>query len=152
MLSKKAKYAIKALIVLGNNSENPPMHVLQISEQGNIPKKYLESILLELRKGGYLHSKKGTNGGYLLSRPPSEIFLDGVVRLADGPIAMVFCASEYHYHRCEECPVEATCGIRDMYLKIRAADLKILSGTSIADLIAKEKALTETLLNPALII
>ena len=149
MLSKKAKYSIKALIALGKNAEKSPMHVSQISEQENIPRKYLESILLDLRNGGYLHSKKGIAGGYTLSKLPQDIYLDGVVRLVDGPIAMVFCASTYHYHRCEECPVEATCSIRDLYLEIRAADLKILSGTSIADMIEKEKALTETLLNPA---
>ena len=126
------------------------MHVSQISEQEKIPRKYLEFILLELRNGGYLHSKKGIGGGYVLSRPPEEIYLDGVVRLADGAVAQVFCASTYHYHKCEECPVEATCSIRDMYLEIRAADLKILSGTSIADLIAREKTLAETLLNTTL--
>jgi Rrf2 family protein len=145
MLSKKAKYAIKALIALTKNAGNPPMQISHISEQENIPRKYLEVVLLELRNGGYLYSKKGSNGGYILSKPSEEIYLDGVVRLADGPIAQVYCASVYHYHQCEECPVEATCSIRDLYLEIRAADLKILSGTSIADMIAREKALTEKL-------
>jgi Rrf2 family protein len=149
MLSKKAKYSIKALIALGKNPV--PMHVIQISEQENIPKKYLESILLELKKGGYLHSKMGSSGGYILSKPPEDIYLDGVVRLVDGPIAQLYCASVYHYHKCEECPVEATCSVRDLYLEIRAADLKILSGTSIADMIAKEKALAEALLKTAVI-
>jgi len=150
MLSKKAKYSIKALIALGRNKENLPMHVSQISEQENIPRKYLEFILLELRNRGFLHSKKGVGGGYYLSKPAEDITLDTVVRYADGPIANVFCASTFHYHRCEECPVEATCSIRDMYLQIREADLKILSGTSIADMIEKEKALAETLLTPTL--
>jgi Rrf2 family protein len=148
MLSKKAKYSIKALIALGKNPV--PVHVFQISEQENIPKKYLESILLELKKAGYVHSKMGPSGGYILSKSPEEIFLDGIVRLADGPIAQVYCASVYHYHKCEECPVEATCSVRDLYLEIRAADLKILSGTSIADMISKEKVLAENLLNPAI--
>jgi Rrf2 family protein len=143
MLSKKAKYSIKALIALTKNADNPPMHVFQISEQEKIPRKYLEVILLELRNGGYLHSKKGMGGGYVLSKPPEEIYLDGIVRLADGPIAQVYCASTYHYHKCEECPVGATCSIRDLYLEIRAADLKILSATTIADMIAREKALAE---------
>lgn len=145
MLSKKAKYAIKALIALGKNINQPPMHVAQISEREKIPKKYLEGILLELRNAGYIYSKKGVGGGYSLSKLPEDISLDVIVRLADGPIAMVLCASVYHYHKCEECPVEATCSIRDLYLEIRAADLKILSGTSIADMIAKEKDLQQTI-------
>jgi Rrf2 family protein len=147
MLSKKAKYSIKALIALSKNDGKPPMHVSQISEQEKIPRKYLEVILLELRNGGYLHSKKGVGGGYVLSKAPEDIYLDGVVRLIDGPIAQVYCASTYHYHKCEECPVEETCSIRNLYLEIRAADLKILSKTSIADMIAKESTLADGLLN-----
>ena len=125
------------------------MHISQISLQEKIPRKYLEVILLELRNGGYLHSKKGTAGGYTLSKPAEEIYLDGVVRLMDGAVAQIHCASTYHYHKCDECPVEATCAIRDLYLEVRAADLKILSGTSIADMVAKEKILAKNLLNGA---
>ena len=147
MLSKKAKYSIKALIALGKNIDSAPMRVAKISEQENIPEKYLSVILLELRNAGYVHSKKGVGGGFSLSKFPEDIFLDSIVRFVDGPIARVACASTYHYHRCEECPVEATCSIREMYLEIRAAELEVLSKTSVADMINKEKELAEILLN-----
>jgi Rrf2 family protein len=139
MLSKKAKYSIKALIFLAKNLNKPPMPVSKISELEKIPKKYLEVILLELRNAGYLFSKKGVNGGYVLSKAPDEIFLVGIVRLMDGPIARVSCASAYHYHDCEECHDEATCSIRKVYLKIREAELKVLSGMSITDMIKNEQ-------------
>jgi DNA-binding IscR family transcriptional regulator len=77
-------------------------------------------------------------GGYILSKPPEEIFLVGVVRLMDGPVARVSCASVYHYHNCDECHDEATCSIRKVYLKIRESELEILSNTSIADMIENE--------------
>jgi len=110
----------------------------EIAEIEKIPKKSLETILMELKKAGFIYSKKGVDGGYALMRPAAEILLVDVVRFADGPIAMVSCASAFHYRRCDECIDEETCSIRQLYLEIRAADLKILSGTSIADMISKE--------------
>ncbi|NCD69757.1 RrF2 family transcriptional regulator [Mucilaginibacter agri] len=143
MLSKKAKYVIKTLILLGKQAEGVLLLGSQIAEMENIPKKSLESILVELKKAGYIFSKKGTGGGYLLAKPLTEIFLIDVVRFADGPIAQVSCASAFHYRRCEECSVEETCSIRDLYLEIWAADVKILSSTSIADMIKKEVSLSK---------
>src|ERR1700754_2519016 len=102
MLSKKAKYAIKALISLGKNGQAGPMATSQISETEKIPKKYLEGILLELKNAGYIYSKKGIGGGYVLIKPAEAILLVDIVRFVDGPIAMVSCASAFHYHRCEE--------------------------------------------------
>jgi Rrf2 family protein len=139
MLSKKAKYSIKALMLLGENLDKPPLPTSKISELGKIPKKYLEGILLELRNAGYLFSKKGADGGYILSKPPDEIFLTGIVRLMDGPIARVSCVSEYHYHNCEECVDEATCSIKKVYFTIREAELKILSDITITDMIRNEQ-------------
>lgn len=146
MLSKKTKYAIKALIVLGKNMDKPPMQIAQIAQLEKIPKKFLEVILLELRKAGYLYSKKGAGGGYSLNKDPKEIFLVNVLRITDGPIAMVPCVSLNFYHRCEECHNESTCGIRSVFLDIRDASLKILTETSIADLIAKEVAMGDSAL------
>lgn len=143
MLSKKTKYAIKALILLSKNGDNPPMHITEIAEKEHIPKKYLESILGELRKAGLLHSKKGSGGGYVLNKRPEDISLVQIIRLTDGPIAMVSCASLNYYHKCEECLDEATCGIKTTFINIRDASLKILYETSIADLIEKEKQLSE---------
>jgi Rrf2 family protein len=141
MLSKKAKYSIKALIFLAKRLNEPLLTISKISELEKIPKKYLEVILLELKNAGYLFSKKGVGGGYLLSKPPEEIFLVSIVRLVDGPVARVSCASAYHYHSCEECHDEATCSIRKTYLEIREAELKILSNTSIADMLKYEQTI-----------
>jgi Rrf2 family protein len=141
MLSKKTKYAIKALILLGKNREQPPMQIAQIAEMERIPKKFLESILLDLRNAGLLYSKKGAGGGYALNKAPEDISLVSILRLTDGPIAMVPCASLNFYHKCDECHQETTCGIRDAFIEVRDASLKILSETSIADLIARESKL-----------
>jgi Rrf2 family protein len=132
MLSKKGKYAIRSLILLAKNSDKPPLSASKIAELGKFPKKYLEGILLDLRNAGYIFSKKGTDGGYGLRKPASEITLDGVVRLIDGPVARVSCVSKYHYHSCEECIDEATCSIKKLYFKVWEEELKLLSGTTIA--------------------
>jgi Rrf2 family protein len=141
MLSKKTKYALKALIVLGKNRHNPPMQIAQIADMERIPKKFLEQILLELRKAGLLYSKKGAGGGYTLNKDPKDIFISQVLRITDGPIAMVPCASLNFYHHCEECISESTCGIRSLFVDVRDATLKLLSETSVADLIEKEVVL-----------
>src|SRR5476651_2834591 len=138
MLSKKTKYAIKALVSLGKNMGNPPIQISRIAEEERIPKKFLEQILLDLRNAGYLYSKKGAGGGYSLNKDPKEIFLVSIMRITDGPIAMVPCASLNFYHKCDECKQETTCGIRDVFIDVRDATLKILSETSIADVIARE--------------
>jgi len=142
MLSKKTKYAIKALVILGKNADKPPMQIQKIAEEEHIPKKFLEQILLDLRNAGYLYSKKGAGGGYSLNKDPKEIFLVHILRITGGPIAMVPCASLNFFHKCEECQQETTCGIRDVFIKVRDETLKILSETSIADIIEKEESLT----------
>src|ERR1700743_2148194 len=141
MLSKKTKYAIKALVILGKNKDLPPMQISKIAEEERIPKKFLEQILLDLRNSGYLYSKKGAGGGYSLNKDPKEIFLVDILRITDGPIAMVPCASLNFYHKCDECRQETTCGIRDVFVYLHEATLKILSETSIADVIARENTL-----------
>ncbi|MDO3626780.1 Rrf2 family transcriptional regulator [Mucilaginibacter sp. BT774] len=143
MLSKKTKYAIKALIHLGKAAENQLMHITDIAERENIPVKYLSAILGELRNAGLVHSKKGVAGGYSLNKKPEDIPLVQILRLTDGPIAMVSCASLNYYHKCEECLDESTCGIKNTFIIIRDACLNILSQKSIADLIEKEKELSE---------
>jgi Rrf2 family protein len=145
MLSKKTKYAIKALVILGKNLDKPPMQISKIAEEERIPKKFLEQILLDLRNAGYLYSKKGAGGGYSLNKDPKEIFLVHIMRITGGPIAMVPCASLNFFHKCEECQQETSCGIRDVFITVRDATLKILSETSIADIISKEESLLLTL-------
>ena len=141
MLSKKTKYAIRALIALGEHFGGESMNILSISQKEKIPKKFLEQILLEMRNAGFLFSKKGAGGGYSLLKDPSEINLVQVMRLTGGPIAQLPCVSLNFYRRCEECKEEATCGIRATFMSVRDATLKILSETTIADLIRKEKDL-----------
>lgn len=141
MLSKKTKYAIKALVALGKNADKPPMQILRLAEQEMIPRKFLEQILLDLKNAGYLYSKKGAGGGYSLNKDPREIFLADILRITDGPIAMVPCASLKFYRKCDECHDEKTCGIRKAFIDVRDATLKVLTHTSVADVIARE---TET--------
>lgn len=141
MLSKKTKYAIKALVILGKNRDQPPMQISKIAELENIPKKFLEQILLDMRNAGFLYSKKGAGGGYALNKDPKDIYLVNIMRITDGPIAMVPCASLNFYHRCDECRQETSCGIRDVFVEVRDATLKILTETSIADVIARESNL-----------
>ena len=141
MLSKKTKYAIKALVILGKNKDLPPMQISKIAEEERIPKKFLEQILLDLRNSGYLYSKKGAGGGYSLNKDPKDIFLVDILRITDGPIALVPCVSHKFYHKCDECKQETTCGIRDVFVDLHSAALKILSETSISDIIDREKVL-----------
>jgi len=141
MLSKKTKYAIKALMVLGRNYGNEPMQIVRIAEEENIPKKFLEQILLEMRNAGILYSKKGAGGGYSLNKAPEDVRLSQVMRLIDGPIALLPCVSLNFYRSCDECKSEEVCGIRDTFVDVRNAMLQILNDTSVADLINKEKLL-----------
>ncbi|GGC68412.1 Rrf2 family transcriptional regulator [Pedobacter quisquiliarum] len=146
MLSKKTQYAIKALVILGKNYGKDPMQILRIAQEDKIPKKFLEQILLELRNAGLLVSKKGAGGGYSLNKDPKEIFLVQVLRITGGPIALLPCVSLNFYQRCEECIDEKTCGIRDVFTDVRNASLKILTETSIADVIARENTLLQGIL------
>lgn len=138
MLSKKTRYALKALVVLGKNFGEAPIQISKIASEEHIPKKFLEQILLDLRNAGLLYSKKGSGGGYGLIKDPSEIFVVQVLRLTGGPIALLPCVSLNFYQKCEECDNEATCGVRDVFVEVRDATLKILSETSIADVIRRE--------------
>jgi len=141
MLYKKTKYDIKALIVLGRNYGKEPMQILRNAEEERIPKKFLEQILLEMRNAGILYSKKGAGGGYSLNKAPEDIRLSQVMRLIDGPIALLPCVSLNFYRGCDECKSEEICGIRDTFIDVRNAMLQILNDTSIADIINKEKRL-----------
>ena len=125
--------------MLGKNRTEPPLQIAKIADEEKIPKKFLEQILLDLRNAGYLYSKKGAGGGYSLNKDPKDIYLVEILRITDGPIAMVPCASIKFYHKCDECHDEVTCGIRKAFIEVRDASLKVLSETSIADIIEKEK-------------
>jgi Rrf2 family protein len=139
MLSKKAKYAINALVHLAKRHGEGPVRISDIAEQEHIPQKFLEAILLELRKGGILSSRKGRSGGYALLHAPEEINLVQVMRLIDGPIASLPCASFRYYERCEECKDETTCGIRKVFCDLRDESVRILKAATLANIIAREK-------------
>lgn len=141
MLSKKTRYALKALVVLGKNFGGAPMQISKIASEEHIPKKFLEQILLDMRNAGLLYSKKGSGGGYGLVKDPAEIYMVQVLRLTGGPVALLPCVSLNFYQKCDECANEATCGVRDVFVEVRNATLKILSETSIADVINREEIL-----------
>lgn len=141
MLSKKTRYALKALVVLGKHFGGAPMQISKIASEEHIPKKFLEQILLDMRNAGLLYSKKGSGGGYGLVKDPAEIYMVQVLRLTGGPVALLPCVSLNFYQKCDECTNEATCGVRDVFIEVRNATLKILSETSIADVISREEIL-----------
>lgn len=146
MLSKKSKYAIKALVGLAKNHGNEiPLRIAQIAEQERIPKKFLESILVELRNNGLVHSKMGAAGGYYLAKDPTEIYLSQVIRLSGGPIALLPCVSLNFYESCEECEGEEQCALHDVMLEVREATVEILAKTSLADLVEREERLSKLL-------
>ncbi|HEY9560337.1 MAG TPA: Rrf2 family transcriptional regulator [Anseongella sp.] len=145
MLSKKTKYAIKALVALAKSERGVPVLISRLAEEERIPKKFLELILLELRNAGVLHSKKGAGGGYYLARDPADIKLVQILRVTDGPIALLPCVSLNFYERCDECKDEHTCGIRNVFVDVRDAVLRILTETSIADIVGREGELTKHL-------
>lgn len=138
MLNKKTQYAFKALIYLAEHQSQGPVLIADISKKKKIPLKFLENILLELKKAGILDSKKGKGGGYFLNVPASKIPLANIIRKIDGPIAMLPCTSLYFYERCKNCD-EKNCGLHDIMIQVRDANLKILENKTVADLITIQK-------------
>ncbi|MBZ5856314.1 RrF2 family transcriptional regulator [Flavihumibacter profundi] len=138
MLSAKAQYAIHALTFLGEHFQQGYIPINQIAEKRKIPAKFLEAILLELRKAGILGSKAGKNGGYYLLRHPKQIPMVQILRLMDGPIALLPCVSKNFYEPCRLCPYpESSCNIRHIFLEVRDATLKVIEGKSLHDLMQK---------------
>ena len=133
MLNKKTQYALQALQYLAEHKDDGPVLISEISDRKNIPLKFLESILLQLKKEGILDSKKGKGGGYYLNMPPQKISLARIIRLIHGPIAMLPCVSLYFYERCANCD-EENCGLHDTMIQVRDATLKILEKKTVADL------------------
>ena len=140
-LSKKGEYAVRALTEIGFEIQARPTSVDQIStiaKHINIPEKFLEQILLALRNGGILKSKRGVDGGYSLARTPGEITLGEVIRLMDGPLAPIPCVSKFAYEPCS-CPEEETCGLRIAMQQVRDAIAGILDNYKLDRLIEEVK-------------
>ena len=133
MISKKCKYALKALLYISKNSGGKAILTSSIAQDENIPRKFLESILRSLRNNQILYSKRGKEGGFLLLRDPKEIYIVEIMRIMDGPVAMLPCVSLNYYQSCEECD-EKNCAIKGMFETIRDKTLEVLDGTSLHDL------------------
>jgi len=137
MISKKTKYALKALYHLAGQPDSQPVLIADLARAGNIPKKFLEFILLSLRKGGILQSRIGKGGGYYLGLEPSKVTLGSVVRILEGDLAPVQCLSETNYARCDECNDEATCGIRLVMMDVNEALAQVLDNLTLADMVSR---------------
>ena len=140
MLSKKSKYALKALSVLSQEYGNGPILISDIARRERIPRRFLELILLELKNNGVLRSRKGKGGGYMLSKPPGQTSVGSVLRMLEGPLAPLPCASKSAYQRCDECIDERTCGIRILMKEVRDATAAILDSTTLADVLKRSRA------------
>jgi len=134
MLSKKTKYGLKAITFIARQENKNPVQIATISKSENISHKFLESILLTLRKSGFLGSKKGKGGGYYLLKEPKDILMTDIIRVLEGPIAMVPCVSLNYYEKCDDCPDEDTCSVHKLMIQVRDNTLKVLKNNTLADL------------------
>jgi Rrf2 family protein len=133
MLSMKSQYAFKALTYLSERYNEGPVLISEIAKKKKIPLKFLENILLELKKADILDSKKGKGGGYFLKKSPDKVKVATVIRLINGPIAMLPCVSLYFYERCKNCD-QKHCGLHDMMIQVRDATLNIVENRTLKDL------------------
>ena len=139
MLSQKCKYALQALLVLARENSNDLLLVSDIAERENLPKKFLEAILLELNRNGLVRSRRGRGGGYALAKPADLITFGQVVRIMDGPLAPLSCVSVNYYRRCDDCKDEQACAIRRVMRRVRDAIAAELDGTSLAQAVTETK-------------
>ncbi len=135
MISQKAKYALRALISLAQAPKGAPLFISDIAEQQSIPKKFLEQILLDLKRHGILVSRRGKFGGYQLLKDPADITFGSVLRIIDGPIAPLPCLSRIAYRRCDDCKSEGNCEIRRVFAEVTQATREVLDTRTIADAI-----------------
>lgn len=142
MLSKRCKYAIKALLyVTRHRQHDKGIFSSEISEQEHIPHKFLEAILRDLKNNQFLISKRGRNGGYQLAKDPNDINLMEVIRVMDGPIALMPCVSLKYYQPCDSCEDEQTCSIRKVFLKVRDNTLAIFKDSTLQSMVDNEETI-----------
>lgn len=144
MLSKKAQYSILALVKLAREYNNGPLLISNISKSEKIPRKFLETILFDLKQLGVLASKKGKGGGYFLIKNPHEISLADIIRHVDGAIALIPCVTFKYYQPCQHCKDEVTCGIRSVVKEVRDETVNILKNISLADIIDRKELLIQS--------
>jgi Rrf2 family protein len=140
MISQKTRYALRALLHLVEKGRGAPVQLGSIAEAQQVPRKYLELIMLDLKKAGIVASVRGPAGGYRLGRPPEEISFGEVIRTLDGPIALVPCASVNFYSKCGDCHNEETCAIRRVLAVVRDTSAQILDNMSLAEAARFEEA------------
>ncbi|MBL7235553.1 Rrf2 family transcriptional regulator [Novacetimonas hansenii] len=139
MLSQRARYALKALLNLAR-ADRPSQQVGNISDQENIPRKFLETIMSDLRRAGLVTSQRGSGGGYRLARPADRIMFADIIRVTDGPISMLPCVSRNFYEQCEDCSNEEICALRKIFAEVRTAVADILDHRSLADALLLERS------------
>ena len=140
MLSQKTRYALRALLHLAEADAGRSVQAQEIAADQQVPRKYLELILLDLKHAGFVTSRRGPGGGYVLAKDPRAISFADVIRVTDGPIALVPCASANFYSRCDDCHDEARCAIRRVMIQVREDTLRTLAHTTLADAAAFEIA------------
>ena len=142
MISNRCKYALKALIYIAKQDKEKNILSSEISKDENIPKKFVENILRDLKNAQFLTSRRGAKGGYRLNKDPEKVTLIEVIRLMDGPIALLPCVSIMYHQTCDTCTTEDTCTIRDVFIEVRDATLEIYRKTTIASLAKKKNTLS----------
>lgn len=136
-LSKKTQYTLRAMYALARRYGEGPVLIATLAEQESIPKKFLEQILLKLKNDGFVVSKKGKGGGYSLADMPEKFMVGQIIRMVDGPLAPLPCASETAYRKCDECVDDRFCETRIIMREVRDAMATILDKTTLAELVAK---------------
>ena len=139
MLSQKARYALHALLVLAQHDDDEPMMIADIAEEAHVPRKFLEQILLALKRRGIVRSQRGRLGGYMLGRSPQDISFADIIRETDGPIALAPCVSVTAYHKCDDCEDETTCPIRKVLLAARDATAAVLEARTLASALSSQR-------------
>ena len=137
MLTNKGKYGLKALVHFAGLKPGEIVHVFDIAEANSIPKKFLDQILLSLKNQGLVTSKKGKGGGYQLAQPPSKVTIGNLIRMIEGPLAPLPCASETRFRKCDECPDIKTCGTRIVMREVRDAVAEILDNITLEQVCQK---------------
>ena len=143
-ISKRTQYGLKAMLALGRRYGEGPVLIATLAKEETIPLKFLEVILLDLKGNGLLDSKKGKGGGYHLSRPPSTITVGSLIRMMEGPLAPLPCASETAFRACPECPDIESCGTRIIMRQVRDAIADVLDHTTLADLLKQTETARAT--------
>lgn len=133
MLSSRSRYALRAMLYLAKQKPDQLVLVADVAKKAKIPKKFLELILLDLKKRGLLHSQRGKNGGYTLARAANQITFAEIIRITDGPLAPIACASVTAYRKCDDCDDEKTCAIRKVMRGVRDSMSAILDTVTLAD-------------------